>query len=285
MGPKRIAAVAVVAMLAGAAPSARAAVPDLETTSATQLEAMLNAGQLTSVELTQAYIDRIAAVNRRGPALNAVRALNPDALHEARVSDLARRTGIRAPARRAAGAAQGQHRRGRDPDHGVLDRARALGARQGRVHRPAPEGRGRGDPRQGQPDRVRRLGLEQPVQRQRLAQRAGAQPVRHLGRSGRFLGRLGRRRGLGPGGADDRHRHRGLDHLARDPERRGRHPAVHRPVVAHRDRADLGVPGHAGAARADGLRRRAAAERRDRARPRGRAHRRRAARASTTRPG
>src|SRR3954447_22841913 len=89
---KRIAAVAAIAAFAAGAQPARAAVPDLETTSATQLEQLLDAGQLTSVELTRAYIDRIAATNRRGPALNAVRSLNPDALKEARVSDIARRT-------------------------------------------------------------------------------------------------------------------------------------------------------------------------------------------------
>src|SRR6201991_3852126 len=89
---KRFAALAAIAAFAAGAQPARAAVPDLETTSATQLEQMLDAGQLTSVELTRAYIDRIAAVNKRGPALNAVRSLNPDALKEARISDIARRT-------------------------------------------------------------------------------------------------------------------------------------------------------------------------------------------------
>src|SRR4051794_17101523 len=89
---KRFAAFAAVAALAAGAQPAGAAVPDLETTSATELAQMLKAGQLSSVELTKAYIDRIAAVNRRGPALNAVRSLNPDALKEARISDIARRT-------------------------------------------------------------------------------------------------------------------------------------------------------------------------------------------------
>ena len=37
-------------------------------------------GDLTSVELTRAYITRIAALNKRGPGLNAVTQLNPDAL-------------------------------------------------------------------------------------------------------------------------------------------------------------------------------------------------------------
>src|SRR6201991_4527771 len=95
---KRFAALAAIAAFAAGAQPAQAAVPDLETTSATELAQLLNAGQLTSLELTKAYIDRIAAVNRRGPAINAVRSLNPDALKEARGSDIARRTNsVRGP--------------------------------------------------------------------------------------------------------------------------------------------------------------------------------------------
>lgn len=80
-----------------AATSATAAL-DLELTSATELAGRLAAGELTSRELTRAYLDRIAAVNQRGPALNAVRSLNPDALREARESDrIRRRSGPRGP--------------------------------------------------------------------------------------------------------------------------------------------------------------------------------------------
>ena len=72
--------------------------PDLETTSATELVERMAGGELTSVELTRAYLDRIAAVNQRGPALNAVRSLNPRALREARASDrIRRRSGPRGP--------------------------------------------------------------------------------------------------------------------------------------------------------------------------------------------
>ena len=66
----------------------------------------------------------------------------------------------------------------------------------------------------------------------------------------------GVRRGRGPRRARARLRHRGLDPLARDPERRRRHPAHDGPVEPHRRRADLGVPGHARAAGADDERRR-----------------------------
>ena len=191
--------------------------------------------------------------------------------------------GLRARAARGpAGPAQGQHRRRRDADHGVLDRARALRARPRRDDRHQAARPGRGDPRQGQPDRVRGLRLQQPAERQRLAQRAGPEPVRPLDRSRRLVERLRRRGRRGPGGADDRLGQRGLDHLARDPEQRRRHPAVHRAVEPRRGRPDLRVAGHARPARADRRRRGAAAQRglaEGSARP---AHGRRRPRASTT---
>ncbi|MDZ4762855.1 MAG: amidase [Alphaproteobacteria bacterium] len=67
-----------------------------------QLTADLASGATTSEKLTQFYLDRIAAVDDSGPMLNAVIALNPDALAHARELD----------ARRAAGTLLG-------PLHGV----------------------------------------------------------------------------------------------------------------------------------------------------------------------
>jgi amidase len=83
-----------------AAPTASAGAPaiDLETSPATELADRMAAGELTSAKLTRGYLDRIAAVNQRGPSLNAVRSLNPDALREARESDaVRRRSGPRGP--------------------------------------------------------------------------------------------------------------------------------------------------------------------------------------------
>lgn len=57
----------------------------------------LAAGELLSEELVQAYLDRIERVDRDGPRLQSVLALNPQALDDARASD----------ARRAAGEALG----------------------------------------------------------------------------------------------------------------------------------------------------------------------------------
>jgi amidase len=72
MRGSRVGAVAVaIAALAAGAPPAHAQL-DLEKTSATELEAKLSAGELTSVALTRAYLERIAAVNQRGPAINAL---------------------------------------------------------------------------------------------------------------------------------------------------------------------------------------------------------------------
>ena len=86
-----------IAVFAAGAPPVHAQQLDLEKTSATELEAKLTAGELTSVALTRAYLERIAAANLRGPSINAVRSLNPKALDEARASDARRRDGTAGP--------------------------------------------------------------------------------------------------------------------------------------------------------------------------------------------
>jgi amidase len=57
------------------------------------LRAALDAGKVTSIELVDAYAARIAALDKDGPRLNAVRALNPDASSIAAARDAARRAG------------------------------------------------------------------------------------------------------------------------------------------------------------------------------------------------
>jgi amidase len=64
---------------------------DLETATVAQLVQLLDSGRVTSERLTRAYIDRIQALSVRAPALNAVRALSPAALAEARAADAIRR--------------------------------------------------------------------------------------------------------------------------------------------------------------------------------------------------
>lgn len=66
---------------------------DLETATVAQLSELLASRRITSEELTRAYLDRIRALSARAPALNAVRALDPRALDEARAADAARRRG------------------------------------------------------------------------------------------------------------------------------------------------------------------------------------------------
>ncbi len=90
---------ALAGALAGAAPASADPVLDLETLDAPTAERMMEDGELTSVQLTRAYIARIAALNKRGPGLNAVTQLNKDALKDAAQLDKERAEGhIRGPA-------------------------------------------------------------------------------------------------------------------------------------------------------------------------------------------
>src|SRR5882762_8385988 len=58
-----------------------------------QLQSMMQKGQLTSVQLTQYYLDRINALDQNGPGVNAVIELNPDALSIAANADALRKKG------------------------------------------------------------------------------------------------------------------------------------------------------------------------------------------------
>ena len=61
-------------------------------------QARLASGALSSHALTQGYLDRIAAIDRAGPKLNAVIVLNPDALKDADALDAERKAGkVRGP--------------------------------------------------------------------------------------------------------------------------------------------------------------------------------------------
>ena len=69
-----------------------------EEASIADLQARMVAGSLTSRALSQAYLDRIAAIDDGGPMLNAVIELNPDALKEADALDAERKAGkLRGP--------------------------------------------------------------------------------------------------------------------------------------------------------------------------------------------
>jgi amidase len=83
--------------LAAGAPAAPPAF-DLEEATVGDLQNRMTAGSLTAHALTQAYLDRIAAIDKRGPALNAVIEVNPDALAIAAALDAERKAkGPRGP--------------------------------------------------------------------------------------------------------------------------------------------------------------------------------------------
>ncbi|WP_082543573.1 amidase [Sphingomonas sp. Leaf339] len=70
----------------------------VEERSIDDLRAMMAAGRATSVDLVRAYLDRIARMDRKGPTLRAVIAVNPDAIAQARALDAERRAGrVRGP--------------------------------------------------------------------------------------------------------------------------------------------------------------------------------------------
>lgn len=69
---------------------------DLETATVTDIRPLLDSRQLSSENLTRAYLERIEALDARPPALNAVRLVNPLALDEARTADRRLRAALRA---------------------------------------------------------------------------------------------------------------------------------------------------------------------------------------------
>ena len=90
------AAIAAVAVLS--APVARPQIPSVNTapfqlmeTSIDEIDAAYRSGRLTARQLTQAYLDRISAYDKQGPAINAIITLNPQALDDADKLDAAYR--------------------------------------------------------------------------------------------------------------------------------------------------------------------------------------------------
>jgi amidase len=70
----------------------------VEEVSLDRLRTLMTDGSASSVDITQAYLARIAAMDRKGPALHSVIAVNPDALAQARALDAERKAGhVRGP--------------------------------------------------------------------------------------------------------------------------------------------------------------------------------------------
>ena len=80
--------------LPGNATSTRVAGIDVDATTIPELQELMDAHRLTSVQLVQFYLHRI---QRLDPALNAVITVSPTALADARAADRARRQGIDTP--------------------------------------------------------------------------------------------------------------------------------------------------------------------------------------------
>ena len=96
----------------------------LETTSAQAWQAKMAAGTLTSEQLVKAELTRIALANANGPAVQAVRATQRDALSDAKASDARRAAGgARGPARGHPGARRRHDRRRLAGHERRLDRA------------------------------------------------------------------------------------------------------------------------------------------------------------------
>jgi amidase len=93
------------AISACGSPTPPAAAPDVSRNaldvvelSATDARDRMAAGTLTSRALTQAYLDRIAAIDDKGPALNSIIELNANALSDAEALDRERQAGkVRGP--------------------------------------------------------------------------------------------------------------------------------------------------------------------------------------------
>lgn len=80
--------------------SAAAAGEDFELNESTiqQLQDKMASGQMSSLEITQLYLNRIAAIDKSGPRVNSVIEVNPDALDMARAMDQERKAGkVRGP--------------------------------------------------------------------------------------------------------------------------------------------------------------------------------------------
>lgn len=78
--------------------SADAATLNLESATIADLQAAFNSGKTTSEQVVRAYLKRIQAYDKQGPAINAVITLNPKALEQASALDAERKAGkVRGP--------------------------------------------------------------------------------------------------------------------------------------------------------------------------------------------
>ncbi len=88
---------ALLASIVAAAQNANSAPDRFNEATVVQLQQDMSSGKLTSEELTQYYITRILTLDQKGPGVNSVIQLNPDALVLARNADAMRRHGASGP--------------------------------------------------------------------------------------------------------------------------------------------------------------------------------------------
>jgi amidase len=69
------------------------ALPQIREATIDQLQEYMRTGKCTALQLTQYYLDRIAAFDKKGPTVNSVIEINPDALLLAKASDEDRKKG------------------------------------------------------------------------------------------------------------------------------------------------------------------------------------------------
>jgi amidase len=99
-GVAAVPALAGIAAESAAAPHSRGRPPgrDIEEVTIAELQERMARRRLTSRELVEQYLDRIESIDRRGPRLNSVIEVNPDAERIARDLDRERRAGnVRGP--------------------------------------------------------------------------------------------------------------------------------------------------------------------------------------------
>src|SRR6185369_2948626 len=82
---------AVLAIFAVTAAQQRSRTLDVVDLTVAEAQRRMSTGALTSRALTQAYLDRIAAIDDAGPQLNAVIDINPAAVKEADARDAERK--------------------------------------------------------------------------------------------------------------------------------------------------------------------------------------------------
>jgi amidase len=92
------AAIALTLTLSFGATLAHAATLDIKTASIADFNAAYASGKVTSVKVVEAYLKRIEAFDKKGPTINSVIYLNPNAVKEAKALDAERKAGkVRGP--------------------------------------------------------------------------------------------------------------------------------------------------------------------------------------------